>query len=507
MSKKVSLIFPHQLFTDTSLWQDECYLIEEDLYFTQFPFHKQKLVLHRASMKAYEQKLIDAGKQVHYIDSANEHSDCRKLIASFVSSKDDPDNEEAIAKIYCIDLVDDWLRMHIQQAILDADIGFDVCPTPMFLNPLPVYCDFFRDNRLFHHDFYIEARKREKILVDDDDEPIGGQWSFDEDNRKKYPRDQTPPAVEFPEFDDNYQAAIEYVEANFDEHYGEANTDFRYPTTHDEAEAWLESFLSNRFKDFGKYEDAMVDSEHILHHSVLTPMLNTGLLTPEQVISRTLEISEAYDIPINSLEGFIRQIIGWREFMYGLYESIGRKQRSSNFWKFKRKITKSFYKGDTAIVPIDNTIKKLLKTGYAHHIERLMIFGNFMLLCEFDPDEVYQWFMEMFIDSYDWVMVPNIYGMSQFADGGLMATKPYISGSNYINKMSNYQVKSKGELLEWASVWDGLFWRFMQVHREFFEKNARIGMLLAMWDKMDKDQQKEHLDNAEQFLEKLDAES
>ena len=504
MSKSISLIFPHQLFANASLWQDECYLIEEDLYFTQFPFHKQKLVLHRASMKAYEQTLKDAGKTVHYIESSHKHSDCRKLIASFISHKSNPDNDKAIEKVYCIDLVDDWLRMYVQEAILEADIDFDCSPTPMFLNALPVYCDFFRDNRLFHHDFYTQARKREKILVDKDDEPIGGQWSFDEDNRKKYPRKDTPPAVEFPKLSEHYEEALAYVEEHFSTHHGEANPNFRYPTTHDEAEEWLENFLSKRFKDFGKYEDAIVADEHILHHSMLTPMLNTGLLTPEKIISRTLEVSEEYDIPINSLEGFIRQIIGWREFMYGLYESIGRKQRSSNFWEFTRKIPPSFYTGDTGIVPIDTTIKKLLKTGYAHHIERLMIFGNFMLLCEFDPNEVYQWFMEMFIDSYDWVMVPNIYGMSQFADGGLMATKPYISGSNYINKMSNYQVKPKGESLEWAAIWDGLFWRFMHVHREFFEKNARIGMLLSMWDKMDKDQQKEHLDNAEQFLKKLD---
>ena len=507
MSRSISLIFPHQLFADMSLWQDECYLIEEDLYFTHYPFHKQKLVLHRASMKGYEQTLMDAGKTVHYIESVHEHSDCRKLIASFIGSKADPDNDDAVAKIYCIDLVDDWLRLHIQQAVLAADIDFDCSPTPMFLNPLPVYCDFFRDNRLFHHDFYIEARKRENILIDNDQNPIGGQWSFDEDNRKKYPRKETPPVVEFPQLSEHYKEAISYVEDNFSKHYGEANPDFRYPTTHDEAETWLENFLSTRFKDFGKYEDAMVDSEHILHHSVLTPMLNTGLLTPEQIVTRTLEISEEYDIPISSLEGFIRQIIGWREFMYGIYEFVGRKQRTSNFWGFKRKIPPSFYTGDTGIVPIDDTIKKVLKTGYAHHIERLMIFGNFMLLCEFDPDEVYQWFMELFIDAYDWVMVPNIYGMSQFADGGLMATKPYISGSNYINKMSNYQAKSKGDLVEWAAIWDGLFWRFMQVHRKFFEKNPRIGMLLSMWDKMDKDQQQEHLNNAEQFLKKLDNET
>ncbi len=506
MSKRISLIFPHQLFADTSLWQDECYLIEEDLYFTQYPFHKQKLVLHRASMKAYEQMLTDAGKTVHYIESTHKHSDCRKLIASFASHKDDADNVDAIAKIYCIDLVDDWLRMHVQQAVLEADIDFDCSSTPMFLNPLPVYCEFYQNKRLFHHDFYMEQRKREKILIDDEQKPIGGQWSFDEDNRKKYPRKETPPTIQFPELNEYYKEALAYVEDNFSEHYGEANPDFRYPTTHKEAEAWLEDFLATRFTDFGKYEDAIVADAHILHHSVLTPMLNTGLLTPNQVVTRTLEVSEEYDIPLNSLEGFIRQIIGWREFMYGLYESIGRKQRTSNFWGFTRKIPPSFYTGDTGIEPIDTTIKKLLKTGYAHHIERLMVFGNFMLLCEFDPDEVYQWFMELFIDAYDWVMVPNIYGMSQFADGGLMATKPYISGSNYINKMSNYPVKSKGELTEWAAIWDGLFWRFMHVHRDFFSQNPRIGMLLSMWDKMDKDKQQAHLDYANDFLAKLDQE-
>lgn len=507
MSKKISLIFPHQLFADTSLWQDDCYLIEEDLYFTQYPFHKQKLVLHRASMQAYEQTLIDAGKQVHYIESAHEHSDCRKLIASFISANQQPDNKDSIAKIYCIDVVDDWLRLRIQKAILDADIAFDCSPTPMFLNPLPVYCDFFKNKRLFHHNFYIEARKRENILLDDKQNPIGGQWSFDEDNRKKYPHKQTPPSITFPTLSPYYNEAMAYVGKHFSSHYGEINPDFRYPITHHESEQWLEDFLSYRFREFGAFEDAIVDDAPILHHSMLTPLLNIGLLTPRQVITRTLEISEEYQIPINSLEGFIRQIIGWREFMYGLYESVGRQQRTSNFWGFTRKIPPSFYTGDTGIEPIDNTIKKVLNTGYAHHIERLMILGNFMLLCEFDPDEVHRWFMELFVDAYDWVMVPNVYGMSQFADGGLMATKPYISGSNYLAKMSNYKVKIKGEPCEWAQIWDGLFWRFMHVHRDFFGQNPRIGMLLTMWDKMDEHKRQQHLENAEQFLATLDSHS
>jgi deoxyribodipyrimidine photolyase-related protein len=158
---------------------------------------------------------------------------------------------------------------------------------------------------------------------------------------------------------------------------------------------------------------------------------------------------------------------------------------------------KNFWAGTTGIEPIDSTIKKILETGYCHHIERLMILGNFMLLCEFDPNEVYKWFMELFIDSYDWVMVPNVYGMSQFADGGIMATKPYISGSNYVLKMSNYK---KGD---WQETWDGLFWRFMHVHRSFFLQNPRLGMLISSFDKMPEQKQKMHLTNADHFLQTL----
>jgi deoxyribodipyrimidine photolyase-related protein len=181
-----------------------------------------------------------------------------------------------------------------------------------------------------------------------------------------------------------------------------------------------------------------------------------------------------------------------------VYEREGTKQRTTNYWQFKRKIPTSFWTGDTGIAPIDSTIKKILKTGYAHHIERLMVLGNFMLLCEFDPDEVHKWFMEMFIDAYDWVMVPNVYGMTQFADGGLMTTKPYISGSNYLSKMSDYE---KGT---WQPIWDGLFWRFMHVHRDFFLQNPRIGMLVKTFDKMPEEKRQAHLHAADNYLQSLD---
>jgi deoxyribodipyrimidine photolyase-related protein len=177
-----------------------------------------------------------------------------------------------------------------------------------------------------------------------------------------------------------------------------------------------------------------------------------------------------------------------------VYQLKGTEERTRNYWGFTRKIPESFWQGTTGIEPLDLTIKKVLDTGYCHHIERLMVVGNFMLLCEFDPDEVYRWFMELFIDAYDWVMVPNVYGMSQFADGGLMSTKPYISGSNYLMKMSDFK---KGT---WQETWDALFWRFMHVHRDFFLQNPRLGMLVRSFDKMPSEKQNALLVKADKYL-------
>ena len=271
----------------------------------------------------------------------------------------------------------------------------------------------------------------------------------------------------------------------------------RYPTNHEEAEVWLNQFLAIRFKEFGPFEDAVVKEYSILHHSLLSPLINCGLLSPLDVIESSMRFYREKNIPINSCEGFIRQIIGWREFIRGVYVAKGTQERTTNFWGFTRKIPNSFYEGNTGIEPVDDTIHKIKASSYANHIERLMIMGNFMLLCEFDPDEVYKWFMEVFIDSYDWVMVPNVYGMSQFADGGLMSTKPYISSSNYIIKMSNYK---KGE---WCKIWDALFWNFMDKQRSFFLKNPRMRMLISSFDKMDHIKRENYLVTADNYLNKL----
>ena len=488
----VILIFPHQLFEKhPALTKDRfVYLVEENLFFKQYKFHKKKLVFHRASMKFYKEYLVSKNYKVKYVESESDLSDIRKLIKHL--------KKEGFSEIHFTDVVDNSLEKRINETASSTDIKIKVYDSLGFINSREEIKKYFNSKKNYSQtSFYMEQRKNLDLLIDDDGKPIGGKWTYDSENRKKYPAKKIPPQITFPGQNEFVKEAIKYVNKNFSRNYGSTSEEFIYPTTFNEGQKWFNQFLEKRFSEFGPYEDAIVAEETILHHSLLSPLINSGLLTPEYVIDKTIKFVDRNEIPINSLEGFLRQIIGWREFIRGIYEVDGSKQRTTNYWNFKRKIPKSFWKGEIGIEPIDLTIKKILKTGYCHHIERLMVIGNFMLLCEFGPDDVYNWFMEMFIDAYDWVMVPNVYGMSHFADGGLIATKPYISGSNYLMKMSNYK---KGE---WQLIWDGLFWRFMDKHRDFFLSNPRLGMLIKTFDKMEKKRKQKLLTAAENYLHKL----
>lgn len=487
------LIFPHQLFELNPLLdiEGDVYLIEEFLFFRQYNFHKQKIAFHRATMKFYEQYLMQQGQKVHYISSTEAHSKPELLLEHL--------QHEGIRLIRVVDPVDDWLLRSLQAQCKIMGMELQVFESPMFLNTSEDLGHFFKASKkkFYQTEFYKQERIRHNILIDNEGGPSGGQWTYDVENRKKYPKGKLVVKVDFPKENEFYTEAKNYTQQYFPENIGSLDNDLNYPIGFEASRQWLQVFLEQRLAEFGDYEDAILRKEMLLHHSLLTPMLNVGMLSPSQIIQETIAYSAQNEVPINSLEGFIRQIIGWREFIRGVYISKGREERTKNFWGFDRKIPKSFYEGSTGILPIDESILKVLKTGYCHHIERLMVLGNFMLLCEFDPDEVYRWFMELFIDAYDWVMVPNVYGMSQFADGGIMSTKPYISGSNYLMKMSDYP---KGE---WQEIWDALFWRFLNKQRDFFLKNPRLSMLLKTFDKWDEGKKKSLLQKAEDYLNKL----
>lgn len=498
MEASVTFIFPHQLFEQHPAVKPgrPVYLIEETLFFNLYTFHKKKLVLHRASMKCYADHLTEKGFTVTYIEATDKLCDVRELITHLAA--------EGVQTIHYAHVADDWLEKRMDKHAAKHNIQLAEYRSRNWLNSAEEVADYFDGRKTyFQTDFYIQQRKERNILLEANDKPLGGKWTYDSENRLKFPKNGFVPVLDAPQDNPYVTEAKVWVDKNYPDNYGNTESPFGnlggfYPVNYQDAGAWLDNFLTQRFNNFGIYEDAMVGSEHFLFHSVLTPMLNIGLLNPQQVIDRALDHAAENDVPLNSLEGFIRQVMGWREFIHIVYERESVKQRTKNYWGFTRKIPYSFWKGETGIVPVDTVIEKVLHTGYSHHIERLMVMGNFMLLCEFDPHHVYQWFMEMYIDAYDWVMVPNTYGMTQFSDGGLMMTKPYISGSNYLMKMGDWP---KGD---WQQIWDGLFWRFMHVHRNFFLQNPRLDMLIKSFDKMDEAKQQMHLKTAEAFLAELD---
>jgi deoxyribodipyrimidine photolyase-related protein len=496
------LVFPHQLFDNHPGFQwkpSRIVLIEESLFFGDaenfVKFHKQKLWLHRATMKRYQRRLEQLGFETVYLSYRSEPNALQAHLESLLGGSNKSKDSMLVVE------PDDYLlNRRLQRYSRNSGIELRYLPSPGFLNGLGENAEYRAGKkRWLMADFYKWQRRRMNLLMEKD-EPIGGKWSFDEENRKKVPKKLLPEIPELLElqFDEIDEEAREYVENRFAENFGEIET-FFYPTSHSDAEAWLKHFLTHRFEKFGTYEDAIVEGESWLWHSMLTPALNVGLLTPDQVVKAAIEHFEQHDVPLNSVEGFIRQIIGWREFMRATYHDLGVEMRTTNHWGHHRKIPQSFYDGTTGIVPLDDTIQRLLKTGYCHHIERLMVLGGFMFLCEFDPDEIYRWFMELFVDSYDWVMVPNAYAMSQHADGGSITTKPYFSGSSYIRKMSHHK---KGE---WCDVWDGLYWRWIWNHTDELAKNPRWAMMCSMVKKMDEGKRQTHLENAEAFLHQLDS--
>ncbi len=491
---KITLIFPHQLFADhPALHLDrDVLLLEDELFFSHFNFHKQKLAFHRASMKAYEAKLKTEKYKVTYLDAIHTKSKLEKLFGDL--------GKKGVKEVHLCDPVDYLANRRLHRYANHHKIKLNIYPSPNFFDTSSYGKEYFGGKKKFHlTEYYIAQRKRYQILVEEE-KATGGKWTFDIENRKKIPANVPLPRYQWGKEDVHYSEATVYVNKHFKNNIGELN-EIRYPITHHQAQIWLDEFMQNRFMNYGIYQDAIVEEDGFLFHSIITPMLNTGLLDPQTIVQKALEAGTRYHIPMNSLEGFIRQIVGWREYIRHIYNLRGVQQRTTNYFQHDRKIPESFYTGSTGIKPVDIAIKRVLKSGYTHHIERLMVLGNFMLLCEFDPDEVYRWFMELFIDSYDWVMVPNVYGMSQFADGGMMSTKPYISGSNYILKMSNY--KKGGWSDSEAALWDALYWRFIDKHKAFFLKNPRMSMMVRQLEKMDKNRYDTLLQTAEKYLNSL----
>lgn len=450
--------------------------------------HQQKIVLFLASMRAYADELRAAGYAVKYhkLDTA----DTRPYEAKLHTALEAADASD----LQHFEVEDKAMEDRLIRFADDQGLHREELPTPMFTCSREAFSAYVAGkSRLLMGDFYKWQRRRLDILVDADGEPQGGRWSFDADNRKRLPRDITPPRICWPEPDAHVAEVIDLVEREFPHHPGAAR-DFRWPTTRQQALDWLDDFIEQRLAQFGPYEDAMTSRSENVFHSLLSPYLNMGLLTPAELMHKVAKYGD--EVPRQSLEGFVRQVIGWREFVRGVYRQFGEQQDASNFWCHDRELASSWYDGTTGIPPLDDTIRTAQRVGWTHHIPRLMVLGNLMTLCEIRPGSAHRWFMEMFIDSSEWVMGPNVYGMGLFSDGGIFATKPYICGSNYLRKMSDY---SKGP---WCDTVDGLYWRFIDKHREFFAGNPRLALMPKALDRLDSQRRDRIFAEAAKFIDR-----
>ncbi len=480
----VRLIFPNQLFPNVlENYGETLVLVEHPLFFSAHNYHAQKLMLHAVSMRLFAERLQDAGHTASVVALEN----CRTpeawadALRPFCRPGD---------RLLCYDLVDDRLEQEVC-ALADAlGIPLVIEDSPSFLTGRAALADYRNQhpNAVRMVDFYAWQRRRLNVLLTPQGKPAGGAWSFDTENRKRLPKNAAPPEKEPLVYDAHETELLEQAAARFQNSPGTA-AGFNHPVTPEQAEYALDCFLVSRFDLFGDYEDALEENLTTLYHSRLSAALNCGLLNPAMVVARALAAAREDGVPLNSVEGFVRQVIGWREFIRASYVWFGPEMREANALQHTHPLPPGFWEAETGLRPVDAAIRRVLAQAYTHHIERLMVLGCFLLLQETEPDAVHDWFMALFIDAYDWVMVPNVYAMSQYAHGGSITTKPYFCGSSYLRKMSHYPKEP------WTETWDGLYWRFVHRHRTLLLSEPRLRFAVDTYDRFS-DERKAALEQA-----------
>lgn len=474
------LIFPNQLFSDIQQLSNkyDYYLLEDPRFFGYdinnkllYNFNKLKLVLHKASMQYFYDYFPHKNK--HYVPFNSLLNGYKNMFKKY-------------STIIFYDPINKGLVKYLEEELKGKKI--EILESPNFLtttNELEQYHSRSISYKFFHKSFYDWQKKRMHITI---------RKSYDTENRRKIPDNlQIPHLSSLPKTDKYYiNSAKSYIEKHFPNNYG--NTDLIYPITYSSTKEWLKKFIHERFSNFGHYQDAIKQGEQFTFHSVLSPMLNIGLINPIDIIHAILPYRTR--VGLNNYEGFLRQIIGWREYQRYIYLYLGDEIISKNYFNNNGKINHRWYEGTTGIEPVDDAIKDAFKYGYLHHIRRLMVMCNFMNLCEIKPFDVYKWFMEFSVDSYEWVMIGNVYSMGLYADGGLTMRKPYLSTDNYIMQMSDYK------LGEWNEIWKCLFYRFLIQNRKQMQKTPFVNNIIY-FEKQTKKKQNEMLDIANKFIKMI----
>ena len=465
-------------------------LIESSDYVRQRPYHRQKLVLVWSAMRHFAEELESDGWQVTYSIAEDFGTPLQEWIA-----------KNQITELRITTPCDRPFLKQIQS--LDLGCKINLLPDNHFLWSRQEFQEWAKSrNNLLMEDFYREGRKKYGILMRGK-KPVGGKWNYDKQNRQPPKKSLNPPQRQWFEPDKITKEVIDRVKDNNFSNYGEI-TPFQWAVTRKQALQVLKHFITECLPNFGTYQDAMITDEYTMWHGLISPYLNLGLLQPLEVINAVEKAYYDRELPLNSVEGFIRQILGWREYMHGLYHYFDEDYRQNNWFSCDRPLPEFFWDAEkTDLNCLKQTLMQTEKTAYAHHIQRLMILANFALITGINPQEMTSWFHSAFIDAYDWVMQTNVIGMGLFADGGKLASKPYAASANYINKMSDYcgdcRYNKGDRLTEKACPFNYFYWDFIARHRDKLKSLGRMNLILGHLRKISDEDLKTMQKLAEQF--------
>lgn len=444
--------------------------------------HQKKIAFLFSAMRHFAQELISQGYNLHYT-----HYDDQNNQGSLFGEVERLCKQKNIKKIVLTHPGEYRVLAEMQSWQDKLNIPVEICQDDRFLSSLDEFATWAEDRKQLRMEFfYREMRKKWHFLMDGD-KPVGDKWNFDSANRKALPKGMSPPLPTKFEPDAITQDVLQLVAENFSDHFGELGN-FHFAVNREEALIVLDEFVAQRLIHFGDYQDAMVQGEPWMYHSHIGFYLNCGLLTPKEVIEQAENAYRNGDAPLNAVEGFIRQVLGWREYVRGLYWLKMPDYKTENFLEATRSLPKFFWDTKTKMNCLHQCIKETSENAYAHHIQRLMVLGNFALLAGLHPDEVNEWYLIVYADAYEWVEMPNVTGMILFADGGLLASKPYAASGSYINKMSNYckscHYKVKEKNGPQACPFNYLYWDFLDRNKEKLGNNPRLGMPYRTLNKM-----------------------
>jgi len=466
---------------------------------TYVPHHPQKIALILSAMRHFAEDLRAAGWQVAY-SRLDEAENSQSILGELIRRAAEMGAAEVVATA-----PGDW---RLRQALGECPLPVTLLPDDRFLCSEAEFAAWAEGRKQLRMEWFYREMRRKTGLMMEGEQPAGGQWNYDHDNRKPAAADLFRPRP--PRFapDAVTEEVLALVEARFPAHFG-ALRPFGWAVTREGALAALDHFAAHALPAFGDEQDAMLAGDPVLSHSLISPYLNLGLLSPMEVCRRVEAEWRAGRVPINAAEGYIRQIIGWREFVRGIWALEGPGYMARNALGHGRALPAVYWGGPTRMACMGHAVGQTRDMAYAHHIQRLMVTGNFALLAGVDPAQVHEWYLSVYVDAFEWVEAPNTIGMSQFADGGVVGSKPYVSSGAYIDRMSDYcggcHYKVKEKAGEKACPFNLLYWHFLLRHRERFAGNPRMAQMYRTWDRMEEGHKARVLAGAEAFLARMEA--